>query len=100
MEAAIGCPPVTREKLDRLTVKRTAKFEDQGYSVDHRATFPKTPSAARCADLIGDEFARSGASDIEEARGALAHYEDIRKDRTRAETTREQDASVQPGIGE
>jgi hypothetical protein len=59
MEAAIDFPPLTREKLDRLTVKRTAKFEAQGYSVDHRATFAKTPSATRCADLIGDEFARS-----------------------------------------
>jgi hypothetical protein len=34
MEAAIDFPPLTREKLDRLTVKRTAKFEAQGYSVD------------------------------------------------------------------
>jgi len=36
------------------------------------------------------------------ARGALARYEDIRKDRTRrlCRTTREQDASVQPDIGE
>jgi hypothetical protein len=30
MEAAIDFPPVTRQKLDRLTVKRTAKFEDRG----------------------------------------------------------------------
>jgi hypothetical protein len=41
MEAAIDFPPLTRGKLDRLTVKRTAKFEAQGYSVDHRATFAK-----------------------------------------------------------
>src|SRR5215510_10114227 len=77
MEAAIDFPPLTREKLDRLTVKRTAKFEAQGYSIDHRATFAKTPSATRCADLIGDEFAR-----ISRKARALARYEDIRKDRT------------------
>jgi hypothetical protein len=46
MEAAIDVLLVTRQKLDRLTVKKTAKFEDQRFSVDHRATFPKTPSAS------------------------------------------------------
>jgi hypothetical protein len=34
-------PPVTRQKLDRLTVKRTAKSEAREFSVDHGATFPK-----------------------------------------------------------
>ena len=99
MEAAIDFPPLTREKLDRLTVKRTAKFEAQGYSVDHRATFAKTPSATRCADLIGDSShgyrGRRG--------GALARYEDIRKDRTAMvvqKTAREQEAGVQSGIGQ
>jgi hypothetical protein len=41
MEAAIDFPPVTRQKLDRLTVKRTAKFVDQEYSVDHERLLPK-----------------------------------------------------------